>query len=121
MTSLVARHCTPCRAALVPDGEQAGGVGVGALTGLLLEPACAAGSGSSGPFGFPGKVGCLNVNVAGWPLIRTELTVMFGPGTVVLVIVFERSKSRLNSLRHCVAVCARSTWVPGRNRFVCAS
>ena len=44
---------------------------------------------------------------------------MSGPGVVaVLEMLFLRSKSRLNSLRHCVACCVSSTWLPGRNLFV---
>src|SRR5690349_1532196 len=54
ITSLVAGHCTPCRAADVPVGAQAGGFGLVALTGLEFDAACAAGSGSSRPFGLPG-------------------------------------------------------------------
>ena len=63
----------------------------------------------------------MNANVAGWPSIVTDCTVKFGPGTVVLVIVLESSKSRLNSDRHWVACCVRSTCVPGRKRFDGAS
>jgi hypothetical protein len=64
----------------------------------------------------------LNVNVAGWPLIVTESTVMLGPGWLVLFdMLFERSKSRLNSLRHCVECCSRSTCVPSSRVLLTAS
>src|SRR5262249_55965453 len=114
ITSLLAGHCCPFCALPLTDGEQAGGFGFVALTGFTFEIACAAGSGSFWPFGSPGYVGWTNVKVAGWPFTVTELTVMFGPLAALLEL---RSKSRLKSLRHCVATCVRSTCVPGRNVF----
>jgi hypothetical protein len=101
-------------------GEQAGGFGFVALTGFEFETACAAGSGSSWPFGSPGYGGWTNRNDAGAPLISTELTVMSGPVPSV-VCPFVCSKSKLRSVRHCVAFTWRSARVPGRNRFAIAS
>ena len=121
ITSLFAGHGTPCSAASSPTGAQAGGFGLVALTGFEFDAAWASGSGSSWPFGSPGYVGCLNVNVAGRPLTVTDCTVRSGPGVVVLVTSFVRSKSRLKSVRHCVARCWRSTCVPARKRFDGAS
>src|SRR3954470_15444340 len=103
MTSLVAGHCTPCCEAALLIGAHAGGFGLVAETGLEFDAACASGSGSSWPFGSPGYVGCLNVKVAGWPSIVTDCTDRFGPGTLTSATVFVRSKSRLKSVRHCVA------------------
>ena len=53
-TSLFAGHCVPFCVSLLTCGEQAGGFGFVALTGFAFETACAAGSGSSWPFGSPG-------------------------------------------------------------------
>src|SRR3954452_1156241 len=101
MTSFVAGHCVPTCDALVDCGLHAGGFGFVALTGFTVEAAWASGSGSSGPFGSPGYVGCTNLNDAGWPLTSTELTVMFGPVWPALFVrMFVRSKSKLSSLRH---------------------
>src|ERR1051325_10811549 len=119
-TSLFAGHCVPICELLVVCGEQAGGFGFVALTGFAFETACAAGSGSSWPFGSPGYVGCLKLKLAGWPLIVTEPTAMFGPvPSAVCPLVY--SKSKLSSLRHCVEVTWRSACVPGRKRFAIAS
>src|SRR5690349_452019 len=81
ITSLSAGHCTPCSAGSGPVGAHAGGFGLVALTGLELDAACASGFGSSGPFGLPGNVGCLNAYVAGTPLIVIDCTVRSGPTT----------------------------------------
>ena len=122
MTSLVSPHWTPCWAAALPAGAHAGGFGLVALTGFVFDAACASGSGSSGPFGLPGKLGWACRNVAGTPSIVIDWTVMSEPGTAaVLEMLLLRSKSRLNSLRHCVDFCISSTCVPGRNLFVTAS
>src|SRR5690349_5976340 len=110
MTSLVSPHWTPCWAAWLPAGAQAGGFGLVAETGLVFDAAWASGLGSSGPFGLPGKVGCACRNVAGTPLIVIDWTVMSDPGTAaVLEIELLRSKSRLNSLRHWVDFWSSST------------
>src|SRR4051812_21186165 len=121
MTSLVARHGWSSPAVPASAGAHAGGVGLAALMGVLRPVRCASGLGSSGPLGLPGYVGCLNSNVAGRSLTVIDWTVMSVPGTVVLVMLFFLSKSRLNSLRHCVERCRRSTCVPGRSRLVLAS
>jgi hypothetical protein len=61
-------------------------------------------------------------NVAGTPSIVIDEIVMSGPGVAaVLEMLFLRSKSRLNSLRHCVDCCVSSTWLPGRSLLVTAS
>jgi len=44
-----------------------------------------------------------------------------GGTAAVLEMLLLRSKSRLNSLRHCVDFCINSTCVPGRNLLVTAS
>ena len=49
----------------------------------------------------------------------TALTVMFGPAAEPDIAV--RSKSKLKSVRHCVARIVRSACVPGRNRFAVVS
>ena len=54
ITSLFAGHWRPFCELLPTWGEHAGGFGFVALTGFTFEIACAAGSGSSGPFGLPG-------------------------------------------------------------------
>src|SRR3954470_4224796 len=99
ITSLFAGHWAPFWLLLLTCGEHAGGFGFVALTGFTFETACAAGSGSSWPFGSPGYVGCLKVKVAGWPLISTEFTSMFGP-VPSAVWPFVCSKSKLRSFRH---------------------
>ena len=71
-TSLFAGHCRPFCVVLFTCGEHAGGFGFVALTGFEFETACAAGSGSSWPFGSPGYVGWTKWNDAGWPLTSTE-------------------------------------------------
>jgi hypothetical protein len=101
-------------------GEHAGGFGFVALTGFEFEIACAAGSGSSCPFGSPGYVGWTKWNDAGWPSTSTELTVMFGP-LPSAVLPFVCAKSKLRSLRHCVERTWRLPWVPGRKLFAIAS
>src|SRR5580765_7230257 len=120
ITSLLAGHCVPFWALPLTCGEQAGGFGFVALTGFAFETACAAGSGSSWPFGSPGYVGWTNRNDAGVPLIATEFTVMFGP-VPSAVCPFVCSKSKLRSLRHWVDFTWRSACVPGRNVFAIAS
>ena len=100
-TSLFAGHGFPFCVLLLTWGEHAGGFGFVALTGFEFDTACAAGSGSSWPFGSPGYVGWTNANAAGWPLISTELTVMSGP-VPSAVCPFVCSKSKLRSLRHWV-------------------
>src|SRR4051794_28396884 len=122
ITSLVSLHALPCETALRVSGAQAGGFGLVALTGLVSEAWWASGAGSSGPLGSPGEGGCLCAQVGGTPSIVIDWMVMSGPGVVaVLEMLFLRSKSRLNSDRHCVACWVRSTWVPGRNLSVGAS
>src|SRR3954468_5208156 len=101
ITSLFAGHWLAVLAAA--GGAQAGGSGLLALTVAFRPASCACGSGSSWPFGSPGYVGCTNLKVAGWPLIRTEFTVMSGPAAAAFG--FLRSKSTLKSFRHCVAFC----------------
>ena len=119
-TSLFAGHGVPFCEVLLTCGEQAGGFGFVALTGFVFETACAAGSGSSWPFGSPGYVGWTNLNDAGVPLTSTEFTIMFGP-VPSAVCPFVCSKSKLSSLRHWVDRTWRSARVPGRNRFAIAS
>src|SRR3954465_1027178 len=83
-------------------GVQAGGFGLVALTGLFCDARCASGSGSSGPFGSPGYAGAMKRHVAGWPSTVIDWIVRLGPFAASFPGV-ERTKSRLKSLRHCVA------------------
>ncbi len=54
ITSLFAGHWVPFWELPLTWGEQAGGFGFVALTGLTFDTAWARGSGSSCPFGSPG-------------------------------------------------------------------
>src|SRR5215469_13298157 len=125
ITSLFAGHCVPLSEFIFAEvdassGEQAGGSGLwcGPPTGLVCDASCAAGLGSSCPSGSPGKVGCAKAKLAGWPLTRTDVTLMSGPA---LLLADFRSKSRLKLARHRVARSVRTTPLPGRNLFVVAS
>src|SRR5215470_2423661 len=105
ITSLLAGHWVPSSESagvLVSgsSGEQAGGSGLlsGPPTGLVCDASCAAGFGSSCPFGSPGYVGWTKLNPAGSPFTVTEPTVMSGPASVLADC---RSKTRLKLVRHC--------------------
>ena len=105
ITSLFAGHCAPCAAAAVPVGAHAGGFGLVALTGFEFDARVRERIGIVLPVRVARVGRLLEVKVAGWPLIVIDVTVMFGPGVVVLVTLFVRSKSRLKSVRHCVGCC----------------